>query len=460
MNAMPGQATPNSPLAERMRPIRLEDFVGQPHLVGQGQFLSQLIDSGRIPSLLLWGPPGSGKTTLATILAHSISARFLFFSAVLSGVKEVRQIVDQARAALELDHRPTVLFVDEIHRFNKGQQDAFLPHVESGLLTLIGATTENPSFQINAPLLSRCQVLLLAPLGVEDVKQVLLRALTDEVNGLGNLHLEIEDQALTIVAEAADGDCRRALNQLETVATLAVEQIKQGSTENEAATNQGLISTALVLKSRQQKTLRYDAHGEEHYNLISALHKSLRDSDPDGAAYWLGRMLISGEDPLYIARRMIRFASEDIGNADPQALQVALNGREAFHMLGSPEGELALYQVAAYLATAPKSNAVYACTHRVRADIERTGSLPVPLHIRNAPTKLMKDFGYNRGYQYAHDDRDGLVLQEHLPPELAGSIYYEPTNRGYEAVIKDRLTKWKQILKQRAQHHEQTTKKK
>ena len=452
---MSAQSTTNRPLAERMRPTRLEDFVGQPHLVGPGQMLRQLIESGRIPSLVLWGPPGSGKTTLATILAHSIDAHFIFFSAVLSGVKEIRQIVDQAQATTSQDHRPTILFVDEIHRFNKGQQDAFLPHVESGLLTLIGATTENPSFQINAPLLSRCQVLLLAPLGVEDIKIVLKRALTDSEQGLADpaSPLTCTDDALDLLAAAADGDCRRALNRLETVATLVREQYKKQADDAPAE-----ITAAAVQQSLQQQTLRYDSHGEEPYNLISALHKSLRDSDPDGAVYWLGRMLISGEDPLYVARRMIRFASEDIGNADPQALQVALNGREAYHMLGSPEGELALYQVAIYLATAPKSNAVYVCTHRVRADIERYGSLPVPLHIRNAPTKLMKDLGYKKGYQYAHDDRDALVLQEHLPPELSGVTFYEPTNRGYEAVIKDRLTKWKQILKQRAQQHDPTKK--
>jgi putative ATPase len=454
---MPAKRPQQSPLAERMRPTRLEDFVGQKHLVGPGKFLTQLIDSGRIPSLVLWGPPGSGKTTLATILAHAISANFVFFSAVLSGVKEIRQIVDQARLLQEQGGAPTILFVDEIHRFNKGQQDAFLPHVESGLLTLIGATTENPSFQITAPLLSRCQVLLLVPLQPEDLKQVLQRALADTASGLGNDGLTLEEAALALLAEAADGDCRRGLNLLETAAFLTLERLQR---QPQATEEDRVITVACVQETLQQKTLRYDAKGEEHYNLISALHKSLRDSDPDGAAYWLGRMLAGGEDPLYIARRMIRFASEDIGNADPQALQVVLNCRETYHMLGSPEGELALFQAAVYLATAPKSNAIYVCAQKVKADINRTGSLPVPLHLRNAPTALMKDFGYGHGYQYAHDDREGLALQEHLPPELANTSYYEPTNRGFEAVIKDRLTKWKQILKQRAQQHEQQTRKK
>lgn len=437
-----------------MRPRRLEEFVGQEHLVGPGKFLRQLIEGGAIPSLVFWGPPGSGKTTLATILAQAVSAHFVFFSAVLSGVKEIRQIVEQAKALREQSVQPTILFVDEIHRFNKSQQDAFLPHVESGLLTLIGATTENPSFEITAPLLSRCQVLLLAPLGVEDIEQVVRRALTDPVDGLGAYHLDIEEQGLRLLAKAADGDCRRALNYLETAASLTLETLRNRETPS---AGNPVITATCVADTLQHKTLRYDAGGEEHYNLISALHKSLRDSDPDGAAYWLGRMLAGGEDPLYLARRMIRFASEDIGNADPQALQVALNCREAYHMLGSPEGELALIQAALYLATAPKSNAAYVCYHKVRADIQRTGSLPVPLHLRNAPTTLMKEIGYGRGYQYAHDDRDGIVLQEHLPAELAHTIFYEPTNRGYEAVIKDRLAKWKQILKQRAQQHERKT---
>ena len=436
--------TTHIPLAERMRPTRLAEFVGQEHLMAEGKLLRQLIDSGRIPSLVLWGPPGSGKTTLATILAHATQAQFVFFSAVLSGVKEIRQIVEQARALQAASGGQTILFVDEIHRFNKAQQDAFLPHVESGLLTLIGATTENPSFQITAPLLSRCQVLLLSPLSREAIRQVMARALADPETGLGGDNLTIDETAMALLAEAADGDCRRALNLLETAAALTLDQ------QSRDADAPARITAEFVRETLQQRTLRYDAGGEEHYNLISALHKSLRDSDPDGAVYWLARMLAAGEDPLYVARRMIRFASEDIGIADPQALRMALDGREAYHMLGTPEGELALAEVAVYLATAPKSNAVYVAWGKARADIERTGSLPAPLHLRNAPTRLMREIGYGKGYQYAHDDRDGLVLQEHLPPELAGATYYEPTNRGYESIVRDRLNKWKEILKQRA----------
>ncbi|RJX20483.1 MAG: replication-associated recombination protein A [Desulfobulbus sp.] len=436
------------PLAERIRPRSLSDFAGQEHLVGKGRLLHELLKSGKLPSLILWGPPGSGKTTLATILAQAVDADFVFFSAVLAGVKEIRQIVEEAREK-QVRQISTILFVDEIHRFNKSQQDAFLPHVESGLLTLIGATTENPSFNVIAPLLSRCQTLVLEPLAPEHLRTILFRALTDRQQGLGRHELAIDEEAMAALIRAADGDSRRALNFLETAALLALER-------NKAETDKApAITPDIIAEAGQYKALRYDTDGEEHYNQISALHKSLRDSDPDGAIYWLARMLEAGEDPLYIARRLIRFASEDIGNADPQALQVALHCREAYHLLGSPEGELALLQSAVYLATAPKSNALYAASHKVRRDIKRTGSLPVPLHLRNAPTGLMKDLGYGSGYQYAHDSADGLVDQEHLPLELKGHLYYEPTNRGYEAIVRDRLLKWRKILKQRALDHEQ-----
>ncbi|MDW7773144.1 MAG: replication-associated recombination protein A [Desulfobulbaceae bacterium] len=440
----------NTPLAERIRPRSLAEYTGQKHLVGQGKLLFELIKSGQLPSLLLWGPPGSGKTTLAIILAQSVDADFVFFSAVLSGVKDIRKIVEQAEERRKQDIR-TILFVDEIHRFNKSQQDAFLPHVENGVLTLIGATTENPSFNVIAPLLSRCQTLVLEPLSPDDIKEIVLRALQDRDKGLGSLDLVLEEESLEALVRYADGDSRRALNCLETAAFLALEG-DQGKTPG------AVITPEIICEAGQYRGLRYDAQGEEHYNQISALHKSLRDSDPDGALYWLGRMLEAGEDPLYIARRLIRFASEDIGNADPQALQVALNCREAYHILGSPEGELALQQAAVYLATAPKSNAIYMAGKKVAHDIKKTGTLPVPVHLRNAPTKLMKDIGYGRNYQYAHDDRDALVDQNHLPDELKGKKYYEPTTRGYEGIIRDRLIKWRNILQQRARKHEQDNK--
>ena len=437
----------NAPLAERIRPESLDQFFGQEHLVASGRLLHQLIQTKKLPSLLLWGPPGTGKTSLANVLARSVDADFIFFSAVLSGVKEVRQIVETAKKRREEGHS-TILFVDEIHRFNKSQQDAFLPHVESGLLTLVGATTENPSFNVIAPLLSRCQTLVLEPLTSENIKAILLRALADREKGLGRYNFSLDEASIDSLIQYADGDSRRALNCLETAATLALEQ-------TEGTDSPVTITQELIREAGQNRTLRYDTDGEEHYNQISALHKSLRDSDPDGALYWLSRMLEAGEDPLYIARRLIRFASEDIGNADPQALQVALNGRKAYHILGSPEGELALVQTTVYLATAPKSNALYMASKKVQREIKRTGSLPVPLHLRNAPTKLMKDIGYGKEYQYAHDNPEALVEQDHLPDEIAGKTFYTPTHRGYEAVVRDRLIKWRKILQDRARTHEQ-----
>ncbi|MFZ5774812.1 MAG: replication-associated recombination protein A [Thermodesulfobacteriota bacterium] len=434
------QAQPSlPPLAERMRPHTLEEFSGQRHLLGEGKLLWQLLRRHHLPSLLLWGPPGTGKTTLARILAQATGADFVFFSAVLSGVKEVREIVARAQERLDQGGKGTVLFVDEIHRFNKGQQDAFLPHVESGLLTLIGATTENPSFHVIAPLLSRCRVLVLEGLSPDDLAAIARRALADEENGLGRLHLNLDPDAEAHLVAIADGDARSLLNSLEIAASLA-------ETDEDSCLR---IRLATVEEAIQRRSLRYDDGGEEHYNLISALHKSLRDSDPDGALYWLGRMLAAGEEPLYVARRLIRFASEDVGNADPQALPLTIAARDSYHLLGSPEGELALAQATAYLATAPKSNAVYMAHNRVMEEIRRTGSLPVPLHIRNAPTKLMKGLGYGKGYQYAHDDPHALVDQEHLPDQLKGTTYYHPTNRGHEAVIRDRLEKWRRLLSQR-----------
>ena len=421
-----------------MRPQQLSGFSGQKHLLAEGKMLWRLLEENTLPSLILWGPPGTGKTTLARILARSTGSDFIFFSAVLAGVKEIRQIIEEARQN-KIAGSATILFVDEIHRFNKSQQDAFLPHVESGLLTLIGATTENPSFQIVAPLLSRCRVLTLEPLQPPDLQQIFDLTLQDEKNGLASYNLKFEQTAVDYLIAMSDGDARRFLNSLEISVSLATEQ--EDGTRH--------VSLECLKDSFTRNNLRYDAAGEEHYNLISALHKSMRDSDPDGSLYWLCRMLKSGEDPLYIARRLIRFASEDIGNADPQALVLTTSARDSYHMLGSPEGELALAQAVIYLSTAPKSNATYTAFKKVMKEIDRSGSLPVPLHIRNAPTGLMQELGYGKGYKYAHDSPSALVEQDHLPDELKGSIYYDPTNRGHEATIKDRLTKWRQILSQR-----------
>ena len=427
----------NRPLADRMRPRNLDEYVGQDHLLGADSLLRRAVQEDRLFSVIFWGPPGSGKTTLARILAGETKSHFVSFSAVLSGVKEIRAVVDEAAEQWRLHRRRTLLFVDEIHRFNKAQQDAFLPHVESGLITLIGATTENPSFEVISPLLSRMRVLILKPFTEEDLERILQNALADEERGLGRLRLEIEPEALKRIVWSADGDARAALNSLEAAASLADKAGEAGHR----------MTLAFVERAIQKKALQYDKSGEEHYNLISALHKSLRGSDPDAALYWLGRMFKAGEDPLYLARRMVRFASEDVGNADPRALTVAVDAMQAYHFLGSPEGELALAQAAVYLATAPKSNALYVGYGQVNATIEKTGTLPVPLHIRNAPTKLMKELDYGKDYRYAHDYAEAYVPQEYLPDQIRGKEgrFYRPTDRGYEKIIGERLEAWRKI---------------
>ena len=439
---MPGNTEAGSaPLAQRMRPGSLDEFVGQEQLLGEGRILSGFLASERPQSFILWGPPGCGKTTLARILSNRPGTRFVTFSAVLSGVRELRAVIDEAGKILERDSLHTILFVDEIHRFNKAQQDAFLPHVESGLITLIGATTENPSFEIIAPLLSRCRVLVLKPLDRDSLRIILNRALADSERGLGNLDLRLAEGVADFLTDHCQGDARALLNTLELAAEIAVSSRPEGK----GAT----ITMRMAEEALQKKILRYDKSGEEHYNLISALHKSLRGSDPDAALYWLARMLEAGEDPHYIARRMIRFASEDIGNADPVALGLCMDALRAYDFLGSPEGDLALAQAAVYLATAPKSNAVYRAYGEAQADARKFGSLPVPLHIRNAPTRLMKKMGYGRGYRYAHDHPDALVPQDYMPREIRKHRYYHPTSRGHERLIKERLEKWRRILDKR-----------
>ncbi len=426
-------ANAERPLAERMRPRSLDEFVGQGHVLGPDSLVQRAVARDRIFSMILWGPPGCGKTTLARIIARETRSHFTHFSAVLAGVKEIRAVVAEAREQLKLHRQRTILFVDEIHRFNKAQQDAFLQHVESGLITLIGATTENPSFEVIAPLLSRCRVVTLKPLEPEEIGVVLDRALADVERGLGRQGLCLEPDARDHLVRIAGGDARSALNSLE----IAVELAAEGP--------EGRVRLVDVEKALQQKALIYDKAGDEHYNLISALHKSLRGSDPDAALYWLGRMLAAGEDALYIARRMVRFASEDVGNADPYALGVAMQAVEAFRFLGHPEGELALAQAAVYLATAPKSNALYSAYGEVRATIQKTGTLPVPLHLRNAPTGLMRDLGYGRDYRYAHDFRDAYVPQQYLPDKLRGRRFYHPSERGYEQTVKRRLDHWRRL---------------
>jgi putative ATPase len=434
------------PLAERMRPRNLDEFVGQLHVVAAGGIIRSAIEQDRIFSMILWGPPGCGKTTLARIIASDTRSFFVHFSAVLSGVKEIRGVIAEAQNQRKLYRKQTVLFVDEIHRFNKSQQDAFLHHVESGLITLIGATTENPSFEVISPLLSRCRVITLEMLTAEDIAAIIDHAIKDSERGLGALNLVLAADALTHLIRIADGDARMALNSLEVVAS--VLGYKKNSSEK---VQSPVISIEDLERALQKKALVYDKSGEQHYNIISAFHKSLRGSDPDAALYWLERMLAAGEDPLYIARRMVRFASEDIGNADPQALTISMSAMQAFQFLGHPEGELALAQAAVYLATAPKSNSIYSAYGKVQAAVRKAGSLPVPLHIRNAPTRLMKDLGYGREYKYAHNHKDAFVPQDYLPEELKGRLYYSPTERGYEKVIKQRLDKWRNLRKTHTQ---------
>jgi putative ATPase len=421
------------PLAERMRPRSFDEVLGQGHLLDAGGPLANLDADSEIPSLIFWGPPGSGKTTLARLIAAATRMPFVAYSAVTSGVKEIRETVEEARTRRRLSGRPTLLFIDEIHRFNRAQQDAFLPHVEDGTLVLVGATTENPSFEVNSALLSRARVLLVKPLSADDLRSLARRALADRENGLGGSGVEWDEAALEGVLRHADGDARRALNALELAAEVARREGKSRVGVEE-------LERALVFSH-----LRYDKSGEEHYNLISALHKSLRDSDPDATLYWLARMLAAGEEPLYVARRLVRAASEDVGLADPQALVVAQAAADAYHFLGSPEGELAIAEAAVYLACAPKSNSIYRAYGEARRSAEEHGSLPVPLHIRNAVTGLMAHFGYGKGYRYSHDAPEAVIEQEHLPAELAGLSLYRPGDQGYEKEIAERLRRWAAI---------------
>ncbi|HET7694350.1 MAG TPA: replication-associated recombination protein A [Vicinamibacterales bacterium] len=420
----------SAPLAERMRPRTLDDIVGQEALLAPGRPLREAIERDRLRSIILWGPPGTGKTTLARVIANATRAHFIAFSAVLSGIKEIREVMAEAEQARRRSGSRTILFVDEIHRFNKAQQDAFLPRVESGDIVLIGATTENPSFEVNSALLSRSKVHVLKPLTRDAMLTILRRALDDAERGLGAQHLTATDDALTGIARYANGDARVALNMLEMAAA--------------AAAAGKAIDAALVADLAQNRSLLYDKTGEEHYNLISALHKSMRNSDPDAAVYWLARMVESGEDALYIARRLVRFASEDIGNADPQALAIAVAAKDAVHFIGMPEGNTALAQAAIYMATAPKSNAVYRAYNEAAEAAAREVAEPVPLHLRNAPTRLMKSLDYGKDYRYAHDEAEGIAADMTcLPPAHEGRTFYEPTERGYEAEIRRRLAQWR-----------------
>ena len=432
-----------APLADRMRPRTWEELVGQEHLTGPGGPLKRAVEAASPFSLILWGPPGTGKTTIALLFAKETGCRLVAFSAVLSGVKEIRQVLDEAKRIRSLLGKPTALFVDELHRFNKAQQDAFLPHVEKGDIIFIGATTENPSFEVNSALLSRCQVFVLYSLSPEQIGVIMRRSLEDPERGLAGLRPSLEQGVLKSVSEAAGGDARVALNILESL-VLGTKPDSQGIRH---------ISLEQAKKLLQQHPLLYDRAGEEHFNLISALHKSLRGGDPDASLYWLARMLEAGEDPLYIARRMVRFASEDVGLADLTALQVALAAKDAFHFLGPPEGFLALAQAAVYLALAPKSNSLYLAYGKLKDAIQRTGPLPVPLALRNPVSGLMAKMCYGRGYLYPHDDPERVVDQQYLPEELFSEVFWEPSGQGFEQELALRLKKWRELRRKRKEEN-------
>ncbi|NVL91709.1 MAG: replication-associated recombination protein A [Desulfobacterales bacterium] len=424
-----------TPLATRMRPERIEEILGQDHILGPSRVLRRSLETGNLFSIIFWGPPGSGKTTIAKLIAKYSKCPFESFSAVLSGVRELRTVIASAKKTHKYELKPTILFVDEIHRFNKAQQDAFLPHVESGLIILIGATTQNPSFEVIPPLLSRTRVMTLKPLGNEDIAVILRRALEDRERGLADLNIEVQEDALQYIINVSHGDARTALNNLES-ASYFVQPDKD---------SKRILDMAAVALALNRKPLIYDKDGEEHYNLISALHKSMRGSDPQASVYWLYRMLEAGEDPLFIGRRLIRFASEDIGLANPKALEVALTAYQAWQKIGPPEAELSLAQAVVYLATAPKSNSLYLAEKSVKKEIQESGPQPVPLHLRNAPTQLMKQMGYGKGYKYPHDYPKGLVKQQYLPEKTKGKIFYRPSNTAFEKEIKRRMVEKEEL---------------